>query len=63
MEAATQEIDNALADRLTGIDNDDKLIELAGLKFQKYYANDRVSHAKTLLKMLVTNNIFKFEGL
>ena len=40
IEAATKEIDDALADRLIGIDNDDKLIELSGIKFQTIVFNN-----------------------
>ena len=37
IEAATKDIDDALADRLIGIENDDKLIELSGIKFVGHY--------------------------
>ena len=44
LEAATKEIDDALAERLTGIDNGDRLIELSGVKFRHYlHNNHRVS--------------------
>ena len=40
IEAASKEIDDALAERLTGIQNDNRMIELSGIKFQHYDFNN-----------------------
>ena len=44
IEAATKQIEVALADRLTGVDNDDRLIELSGIKFEESDFHDRVRY-------------------